>query len=151
LIHVGNIDAYRHETGVFSKKVEKGVIECDEMLSRLIAAAKEAGTFENTDFIVVSDHGHLDASRIVNVNVRLRQEGLIRTDEGGARLGYHGHHPDKGPEPVFMAIGPSFIPGARIGRARLVDMAPICAYAMGVELPDCDGTAMTALQKKKHN
>ena len=241
LIHVGNIDAYRHDTGVFSEKVERGVRECDEMLSRLISACTEAGTMEKTDLAVVSDHGHLDVSRIVNVNVRLRREGLIRVDENGEvaswdawcasaglsayvilkdkkdtiiynkvkalldemkdegvwgfsevrtpeetealehldgdfsfmletdgyskfedawtgsyvkecpmtvrgpRLGYHGHHPDKGPCPVFIGCGPSFIPGARIPFAHLVDMAPTCARIMGVELPSCDGRAMTEL------
>ena len=83
MIHTANMDNYRHETGVFSPKTAAGLIECEKVLTELILATKEAGVFEQTNFVVTADHGHLDTTRIVNPNVLFRRHGLVKTDDAG--------------------------------------------------------------------
>ncbi len=80
-LHIGNVDAYRHKTGVFSQLVTQGLDQCEEMLRLLIEATKDAGTFERTNFVVTSDHGQLDVVRTVHLNKLFADNGLIKTDD----------------------------------------------------------------------
>ncbi len=82
-LHVGNVDHYRHVTGVFSERVELGLAECERILTDLVWAAKDAGVYEETSFVATSDHGQLDITRTVYPNILLRREGLIETDADG--------------------------------------------------------------------
>lgn len=82
-LHVGNIDHYRHVSGVFSDRVTLGLHECDRILADLITATKDAGVFEETNFIATADHGQLDATRLANPNVLLKKHGFIQTDDKG--------------------------------------------------------------------
>lgn len=59
----------------------------------------------------------------------------------------HGHLPDKGPQPVFLGVGPGFRQDARIARAQLVDGAPTYARLLGVHLQGADGVPMEGLLK----
>ncbi len=52
----------------------------------------------------------------------------------------HGHTPEKGPQPIFMAKGPDFAENVVIESGRLIDQAPTYAKVLGVDLPDTDGT-----------
>ncbi len=83
MIHPANIDHYRHVSGVFSDMVDKGLVECDGALGQIIAACQAAGTLEDTDIVVTSDHGQLDLSRMIRPNVLFRENGLIDVDENG--------------------------------------------------------------------
>ena len=83
MIHTGDIDHYRHATGVFSDQVKKGVEDTAAWLLQLVEAAKEAGTFEDTDFFLVSDHGQMGIVRAVRPNVLFAEQGLIQVDGQG--------------------------------------------------------------------
>lgn len=61
----------------------------------------------------------------------------------------HGYLPEKGPQPVFVAKGPDFIPNRTQKRGRLIDEAPTFAAILGVGLPEADGRAMTGLLRKE--
>jgi predicted AlkP superfamily pyrophosphatase or phosphodiesterase len=63
----------------------------------------------------------------------------------GCSRGGHGYLPDKGPQPVFLAKGPHFRPGARLDGCSLADEAPTFARLLGAPLPDTDGRALTEL------
>ncbi len=80
--HPGLVDSERHRTGLFSPYVKEAVKRTEGWIKDLINATKEAGTYENTNFIVLSDHGHLEYERIVKLNVLLIKEGLIQTGSG---------------------------------------------------------------------
>ncbi|MCR4728288.1 MAG: alkaline phosphatase family protein [Lachnospiraceae bacterium] len=83
LTHPGFVDGERHRTGLFSEFVKSGVKKSDEWVGRIMDAAKEAGIYDDTDFIVLSDHGHLPYKYCVNLNGFLVKEGLIRLDAEG--------------------------------------------------------------------
>lgn len=59
--------------------------------------------------------------------------------------GSHGFHPDKGPRPPIIAVGPAFREGARLEGANLIDGAPTWAKVLGIPLPDADGRALTEI------
>lgn len=54
----------------------------------------------------------------------------------------HGHLPQKGPQPVFLAKGPAFRPNSIVESCNLVDIAPTLAKALHVELPNAVGKAI---------
>ena len=57
----------------------------------------------------------------------------------------HGGMPEDGAQPVFIARGPSFKPGAFIERAQVIDEAPTIARIMGQTMPQAEGRVLTEL------
>ena len=88
MVHPANVDAYRHQTGLFTQKVESGLHETNLWLSQLMNAAEDAGILDKTDFFIVSDHGQMNIRRCVALNVLLAEHGLIDVDEHGAIRDY---------------------------------------------------------------
>lgn len=84
MVHPANIDAYRHETGLFTPKVTHGIHETDCWLQMLFKSAEDAGVFEETDFFIVSDHGQMNIQRAVALNAILAEHGWITLDEDGS-------------------------------------------------------------------
>lgn len=83
MVHPANVDAYRHETGLFTPKVEAGLYETNLWIGQLMKAADDAGILDKTDFFIVSDHGQLAIRRCVALNALLAERGLIDVDESG--------------------------------------------------------------------
>lgn len=83
MLHVGNVDSYRHKTGVFSDMVTRGLDECENMVAMLVQATKDAGVFEHTNFVVTADHGQLNTTRVANLNSLFASLGLIDVDCNG--------------------------------------------------------------------
>jgi predicted AlkP superfamily pyrophosphatase or phosphodiesterase len=82
-IHPANIDGYRHQFGVFNEQVSRGVRETDEFIGRIFAAMEKKAPPGETAFFLISDHGQMDIKRIININVLLAGEGLVRYNGGG--------------------------------------------------------------------
>ena len=57
LVHPANIDAVRHENGVFGSHLMPAIDALDRWLGMICEAAEEAGTLQDTDIFIVSDHG----------------------------------------------------------------------------------------------
>lgn len=83
MVHPANVDAYRHETGLFTEKVTQGLYETNGWLFELMKAAEDAGILGNTDFFIVSDHGQMNVNRCIAPNVKLAEAGLIQVDASG--------------------------------------------------------------------
>ena len=73
MIHPASIDGYRHRSGVFSSLVTHGLHEVDSWMGQLIQATKDAGIYEDTDFVMISDHGQMNIVRAVAMNAVLRK------------------------------------------------------------------------------
>ena len=245
MLHTGDVDSYRHQTGLFTERVNRGLDDTERWLNQIIEATRNAGVFEETNFFLISDHGQMEIVRTIKPNAFFAREGLIQIDEDGnladwkaychstalsaqIRLkdpadkavwqktydllqhmrdegiygisevytaeeieekehlagafsfviesdGYtsfsedwrypfverldvtdyrfgratHGHHPDKGPQPTFFAVGPDIKKGVEIERRPTVDEAPTYAKILGVEMPWADGTAIDEILKEK--
>lgn len=239
--HPGYVDAERHRTGLFSDEVKESIRVTDGWLKMLWDAVCDAGIEDKTDFVILSDHGHLSISRYVSPNVFLKDAGFIKLDENGeitswdayatggglmslvylsnpevsekvydtlsdmaaAKIygfervftkeevkelydldggfsfvletdGYsgfvenctgdavtvierenpkqgassHGHLPNKGPQPVFIGMGPSFKKGIVIPNGDMLDHAPTFAKILGVELKSAQGKVKEEILKK---
>nr|WP_122012258.1 ectonucleotide pyrophosphatase/phosphodiesterase [Maliibacterium massiliense] len=81
--HPGQVDTTRHRYGVFSDKVPEALALVDSWLGALMQAARDAGIYEQTDFVVLSDHGQLDIVRTLCPNVLFADAGLITLDAQG--------------------------------------------------------------------
>ena len=80
VVHPCVLDTFRHKKGVFSDLIKEGYDHCDKVLDIIVQATKEAGVFEDTNFVVTADHGQLNTTRTMHVNCLLAENGLIKTD-----------------------------------------------------------------------
>ena len=75
---------------------------------------------------------------------------VVRTmDITDYRLGNatHGHMPEKGPQPPFLAMGPSFKKGVVIEQGDILNHAPTFAKVLGITLPQAHGNAVDEIIK----
>lgn len=84
LLHQAYVDNMRHRTGLFNDQVREALRLSDEWFGELVQAARDAGVFEETDFVVTSDHGQLDIKRILSPNVALADRGFLQVGPDGA-------------------------------------------------------------------
>ncbi|MGO5023273.1 alkaline phosphatase family protein [Lawsonibacter sp. LCP25S3_G6] len=82
-VHTGTFDSYRHAHGVFSSYLDEARANLDRYIGELMDACRAAGVEQETNFVLVSDHGQRDICRAINLNVLLADHGLIRVDEDG--------------------------------------------------------------------
>jgi predicted AlkP superfamily pyrophosphatase or phosphodiesterase len=83
LLHLIEVDGKQHEHGVWSPEANAAIEKDDAQLARVLDAVKRAGIADDTDLIVVSDHGFLDAPKVVEPCVLLRDAGLVALDARG--------------------------------------------------------------------
>ncbi|MDR3121275.1 MAG: alkaline phosphatase family protein [Clostridiales bacterium] len=81
MVHPANVDAYRHQTGVFSEQVTQGLYEIDMWFGDIVKAAQDAGVYDDTNFFIVSDHGQMNIERTIAPNVLFAENGLITLDK----------------------------------------------------------------------
>lgn len=243
LVHPSDVDSKRHRGGVFGPLVREALDRTDRWIGTLLDAVEEAGIADTTDFVVLSDHGQINITRVISPNVYLVDNGYIKLDENGhvkewdayvhsagasAQVylsrpddkeladgvykllldmqnegiygfervytademkekyglfgdfsfvletdgytgfgenltrpavkecdvsdyrfshGTHGHEPDKGPKPPFIAKGPSFKNGVVIPTGNILNHAPTLAAVLGLELRDAVGHAVDEILK----
>lgn len=83
MIHNCYPDSMRHRYGLFSPRTEEVLDQMDLWLGELIDALEETGTYDQTNFVLVSDHGQMDYARRVRLNTKFVRDGLIRLTEDG--------------------------------------------------------------------
>ncbi|AZZ42978.1 alkaline phosphatase family protein [Acidipropionibacterium jensenii] len=158
--HLASWDAYLHSSGLSGqlfvsesipalrrRKLEDLLVEIVEdpkYRIRKVWTAREARDAFGLDgpfsYVIESDPGVIVGGALD------RRVVVRRTDSDfSGNLGNHGHHPGSGAQPVFLATGPAFIPGADAGRHQMTDEAPTLAHAMGLQLPEARGSSMSAL------
>lgn len=82
-VHMGMFDSFRHANGVFGPHIDKAVDYLDRYIGELMDACRIAGVLEDTNLILVSDHGQQNIRRVLNLNVLLADEGLLRVNTAG--------------------------------------------------------------------
>lgn len=80
LIHLFDLDTVQHEFGPFTPQSFAILEKTDAYVARILAAARKAGTLDETTVFIVSDHGFKPISKQINPGVLLNRAGLIRTD-----------------------------------------------------------------------
>jgi len=109
-IQLDHVDHAGHTFGHMTPKYFDAIELADKLAGDIVAASKEAGTYENTMFLVVADHG-------------------------GKGFG-HGDETVAGNEVPFILFGSGIKKGYEIPAAvNLVDVAATAAFALHVERP----------------
>lgn len=83
-VHNSYIDTIRHQNGVFNEQVNKALDLADQWLGEIIEAMKEAGVYEQTNFVILSDHGQLEYTRRIKLNQLLHEGGFVRVASDGS-------------------------------------------------------------------
>ena len=83
MVHNCWMDSTRHRYGVFNKHTTEGLDLTDMWLGQVIDALEDAGIYDETNFVLVSDHGQRDFVRRLKMNVLLRRGGFFDVDENG--------------------------------------------------------------------
>lgn len=83
LEHIIILDYTRHYTGNSSAQTIKALERVDGFVGDILNASKDAGTFDETNFIIVGDHGQIDVQEVFNLNATFVRDGLIELDENG--------------------------------------------------------------------
>ena len=83
-----DLDTVRHRHGVNTPFVAEQLHKHDEEFAVLLESIRRYGDFDNTNFVIMGDHGHQDIQRTFNVNLLLKQRGFIRTNEQNRLVDY---------------------------------------------------------------
>ena len=83
LVHNCILDTARHTHGVFSEGLRKALDVADEQLGEVIEAMEAAGVYEQTNFIILSDHGQIDYEKRTRINVLLERGGFLEVAPNG--------------------------------------------------------------------
>ena len=83
-IHLSSLDESEHLFGPFSQEADKTLEAVDEMVGKLIAAAKKNDP--RTVVVIVSDHGFASVDHALNLLIPFVKSGLVQTgrDASGA-------------------------------------------------------------------
>lgn len=87
-LHPSNIDSARHKYGLYNDKVDEEVLKTASYIERIFTALLETVDLDEINFVLTSDHGHLNIDRIISLNLLFKEAGWIKTDEEGRWLSW---------------------------------------------------------------
>lgn len=83
LVKMCDLDSIRHTYGVYHEKTKEQLRKHDEELGVLLETIRRYGDYENTNFVIMGDHGQTDIEAVLQFNELLKENGFIRTDGKG--------------------------------------------------------------------
>ncbi|MBI2500973.1 MAG: alkaline phosphatase family protein [Deltaproteobacteria bacterium] len=81
--HFVGLDDAQHRYGPFSPEAYGELEKIDRWIGEILRATRSAGTYEQTAFAIVSDHGFTPCQKRIRLNPVLRDHGLIKLDASG--------------------------------------------------------------------
>ena len=108
MMHNSFLDTARHRYGVFNEKLQYGLDLTDEWLGEVIRALEDVNLLEQTNFVLVSDHGQLDFARRMRLNTKFVRDGLITLDENGAIASWKAYAKSAGMSAYIYLSDPAF-------------------------------------------
>lgn len=84
LVHNCIPDTARHKYGAFGEGLKEGLDRVDAQLGDVVAAMEAAGVYEQTNFIILSDHGQMDFDKRTKINVLLAEGGFLEVAPDGS-------------------------------------------------------------------
>jgi len=88
LVKMCDLDSIRHTYGVHHPKVTDQLLKHDAEFGALIEVLKRIGQLDQTNIVVLGDHGMTDVRDVLLLNVLLRDAGFIQTDREGNLTGF---------------------------------------------------------------
>jgi hypothetical protein len=126
---------------LFSDMAAEGIYGFERVLTAE-EARREFGLYGGFSFVLETDGYTAFCEHLCGAPVKTFEFGDYTSGKGK-----HGHMPTKGPQPVFIAKGPSFKKNVIIPRGNILNHAATLAAALGVELLDSEGTALHEILK----
>ena len=77
LIHLVDMDSMRHRYGVRSPQAKEALHRLDKRVAKIIQAAKDTGTYAQTDFVILGDHYQINVDKMIHLNMLFAQQGLL--------------------------------------------------------------------------
>lgn len=87
LIWSSEPDKSQHDAGVGSELSNAAVSQADAQFGKILRWLAETGRAEDTDVIVISDHGYSTIGQVVNVQELAREAGFPTSNEAGGAPG----------------------------------------------------------------
>lgn len=81
LVKMCDLDTVKHCEGINNDEVKKQLRKHDRQFGQILEAVKRFGDYENTNFVILGDHGQQNIKRHINFNLLLKENGFIQTDE----------------------------------------------------------------------
>lgn len=81
LVKMCDLDTAKHRNGIQNEVVNKQLRKHNEELGRLLKAIEKFGDLEDTNIVILGDHGQSNAVKNLNFNLLLKEQGFITTDE----------------------------------------------------------------------
>lgn len=88
LVKMCDLDGARHQYGVHDGHVHDQLRKHDEEFGAIIEVLRRKGTLEETNIVILGDHGQTDITAALNMNVLLKKAGFIRLNEDGTIKDY---------------------------------------------------------------
>lgn len=88
LVKMCDLDSCRHTYGVHHQRVDDQLRKHDAEFGAIVETLRRKGTLNDTNLVILGDHGMTDVRDVLLLNVLLRKEGFIRTDEAGTLTGF---------------------------------------------------------------
>ena len=89
LLHYSHLDYLQHLHGPLSPQAIATAEMQDAQIGRLIRATRELGMYDQTIFMIVSDHGHARYHTLLQPGVLLAGAGLVQVDSTGTPGDWH--------------------------------------------------------------
>jgi len=80
LVKMCDLDSAHHMYGIHHPKVNEQIDLHDEQFGQILELIRANGNFDNTNFVILGDHGQSDITNGINLNVLLKQNGFITVD-----------------------------------------------------------------------
>ncbi len=91
LVWFSEPDSSNHAAGVGSEHSNRALAAADEQFGRIIEWLQREGMLEETDVIVVSDHGYATIDHVVDMEAELRSAGFtVGAEPGGVLVATNG-------------------------------------------------------------
>lgn len=82
-IHFSYLDHQRHRCGYETKNNIHAINFIDERIGEVRKAVLDAGISQETDFVILGDHGQINVDTVFHINKLLADQGYIDLDENG--------------------------------------------------------------------
>ena len=88
LIKMCDLDGTRHKHGVYSEEAAEQLRKHNWEFGVIVDAVSRYGDYNNTNFVVLGDHGQTDVEEVLNMNALLKENGFIRVNADGTLESY---------------------------------------------------------------
>lgn len=72
----------RHRYGAQSQEAQDALKRLDGRVADIIQASKDAGIFENTNFVVLGDHYQITVQKMIHLNMLFAEHGWLTPISG---------------------------------------------------------------------